>query len=717
MNTYKITANTEKEDSSDKETVRLLPMAETHMGGAETEYGKQSREMIISSSETKKCRAAVLMNPDRLRKRKSVSLGYGIAAAGLAGALLVVNTAGTVSASQRSRAEEPFLSGRQDQAGIDKSWWGKDSKSDTDQESTDRDIEALNRPVSYWDEEEILNRWNLDPDDFPSDQEEEAPDIPDEYIPYFQEVVSDATAWYSGATPPVVDLSKYSPRADAIRQEAANRAEKSVQDKTGRILDMSKSVISSAGSTRGQNLVSALQDGIYSRDVSAGTLVFGGIGQKKEDGPDSILTLGKTGDDRTNGPSSVTWFLQGRDETPGQTAEGSGENSDRTKEVTEITNSPAARESAGKELLPVKDELPGKEEPAGQNMPVVSPAFHYLLTPPFVYNMDPGAYLSEGADPLPLPPGVYPYVKPYKAAGKEPDDAEQILSDDHGSDSFNDDYEEAFADDSDSETNENNDSDRRKLTAADQRIPFRDYKCADGNSTFFSEGRKTIFIGDSRTVGMEMFCGGVPEEYWSAKNSMGYSWMVSTGIPNVEHLIDQNSDVVILMGVNDLGNVYNYIDYINMKAAEWKKLGARTFFVSVTPVDDSRSPNAKNSRIEYFNSYAQENLQDVYYIDAYSRIRHSFGSPDGIHFDGATYREIYRIIEFSLYRGWYEQNGLWFYFDCGKPLTGWQYLDGQWQYLDGYGVRWVKDGRVGDMSYIPLPDFTLSGEEIIGLSF
>ena len=37
--------------------------------------------------------------------------------------------------------------------------------------------------------------------------------------------------------------------------------------------------------------------------------------------------------------------------------------------------------------------------------------------------------------------------------------------------------------------------------------------------------------------------------------------------------------------------------------------------------------------------------------------------------------------------------------------------------MDGYGVRWVKDGHVGDMSYIPLPDFDMSGEEIIGLSF
>ena len=252
-----------------------------------------------------------------------------------------------------------------------------------------------------------------------------------------------------------------------------------------------------------------------------------------------------------------------------------------------------------------------------------------------------------------------------------------------------------------------------KRSPADIRIPLR-YPAASINSLdSFSDDRKTVFIGDSRTVGMEMYCGGNPDDYWSAKNSMGYSWMVSTGIPNVEYLIDENTDVVILMGVNDLGNVYQYIDYINQKAAEWKKLGARTFFVSVTPVDDGRSPNAKNSRIESFNAYAQENLQDVYYIDAYNRIRYTFGSPDGIHYDGSTYRDIYQIIDFYLYRGWYEQAGLWFYFDCGKPLTGWKYVDGQWQYMDGYGVRWVKNGRVGNLCCLPLPDVDGSQEKVL----
>ena len=66
---------------------------------------------------------------------------------------------------------------------------------------------------------------------------------------------------------------------------------------------------------------------------------------------------------------------------------------------------------------------------------------------------------------------------------------------------------------------------------------------------------------------MEMYVDALDNEYWSARNSMGYSWMVSTGVPQVEDLIDKDTDVIILMGVNDLGNLYNYADYINEKAA------------------------------------------------------------------------------------------------------------------------------------------------------
>ena len=38
---------------------------------------------------------------------------------------------------------------------------------------------------------------------------------------------------------------------------------------------------------------------------------------------------------------------------------------------------------------------------------------------------------------------------------------------------------------------------------------------------------------------MEMYVGGREDEYWCAKNSMGYSWMVDTAAPSV----DMNSPI------------------------------------------------------------------------------------------------------------------------------------------------------------------------------
>ena len=62
--------------------------------------------------------------------------------------------------------------------------------------------------------------------------------------------------------------------------------------------------------------------------------------------------------------------------------------------------------------------------------------------------------------------------------------------------------------------------------------------------------------------------------------------MVSTGVPQVEDQIEDNTAVIILMGVNDLYHVNDYISYINSKAAEWGNRGAQTYFVSVGPVQN-----------------------------------------------------------------------------------------------------------------------------------
>ena len=93
---------------------------------------------------------------------------------------------------------------------------------------------------------------------------------------------------------------------------------------------------------------------------------------------------------------------------------------------------------------------------------------------------------------------------------------------------------------------------------------------------------KLVFIGDSRTEGLRDAVN--DDSVWSCLSSMGYDWMVSTGVPQVEDQIEDNTAVIILMGVNDLYHVNDYISYINAKAAEWGDRGAQTYFVSVGPV-------------------------------------------------------------------------------------------------------------------------------------
>ena len=75
---------------------------------------------------------------------------------------------------------------------------------------------------------------------------------------------------------------------------------------------------------------------------------------------------------------------------------------------------------------------------------------------------------------------------------------------------------------------------------------------------------KLIFIGDSRTEGIRDAV--QDDSVWSCLSSMGYDWMVSTGVPQVEDEIEDNTAVIILMGVNDLYHVNDYLSYINEKA-------------------------------------------------------------------------------------------------------------------------------------------------------
>ena len=171
-----------------------------------------------------------------------------------------------------------------------------------------------------------------------------------------------------------------------------------------------------------------------------------------------------------------------------------------------------------------------------------------------------------------------------------------------------------------------------------------------------------FFIGDSRTV--QMYCylhddwngstvsrlaSGISEangDVWSSKGSMGLEWMKSTGVPNVEANFKSGTAVIILMGVNDLYNVNNYISYLNSKASTWTSKGANVYFVSVNPTSGSYAH--MNSNINNFNN-KMKNISGVKYIDTSSYlISNGFTATDGLHYDKATYQKIYNHVVSNL---------------------------------------------------------------------
>ena len=164
---------------------------------------------------------------------------------------------------------------------------------------------------------------------------------------------------------------------------------------------------------------------------------------------------------------------------------------------------------------------------------------------------------------------------------------------------------------------------------------------------------RMVFIGDSRTV--DMMNAVHDDSVWACKVSMGYQWMATEAVPAVEGYIDAGTAVIILMGVNDVYNISNYIGYTNQKAAEWAAKGATTYYVSVGPV--TSDPYVTNAEIESFNAALQANLSGVYYIDIYTYLtENGFSTVDGTHYPDNVSIAIYNYIIENLEEN---RDGLW----------------------------------------------------------
>lgn len=147
-----------------------------------------------------------------------------------------------------------------------------------------------------------------------------------------------------------------------------------------------------------------------------------------------------------------------------------------------------------------------------------------------------------------------------------------------------------------------------------------------------------IFVGDSRTVGMEYAVNN--DDYtWICEVGKGYYWL-KENIDQVDDYAQPGTKVIINLGVNDLGNASKYVELINSYVDLWTSEGIEIYYSAVTPVGDT---TVTNEQIESFNETLQAGLDSrVTWIDSYTYLlENGFSSSDGLHYNNATYKNLY----------------------------------------------------------------------------
>lgn len=169
----------------------------------------------------------------------------------------------------------------------------------------------------------------------------------------------------------------------------------------------------------------------------------------------------------------------------------------------------------------------------------------------------------------------------------------------------------------------------------------------------------TIFVGDSRTVGMKKAIKNKVDDtvHFVCKNGKGYMWFCSVALDEINSILEQSEEpmnIIILFGVNDLKNSEWYVNLIN-NLAENDWIEHYVYYTSVNPVNEQleeehKKKVRKNSEIEEFNEYIQNNISDfVGYIDTYTLLNNNdYTTVDGLHYDKSTYRTIFEYIEETL---------------------------------------------------------------------
>ncbi len=153
-------------------------------------------------------------------------------------------------------------------------------------------------------------------------------------------------------------------------------------------------------------------------------------------------------------------------------------------------------------------------------------------------------------------------------------------------------------------------------------------------------GTPLVFVGDSRTVQMQMAVGSSDKAY-IAKIGEGYSWFKNTALSEIPSYAGPGTTMIINFGVNDLANASKYINLVNSNIDAWTEAGITVYYAAVTPVGNCSS--VSNAQIESFNARLQSELDPrVHWLDGYTYLSQTgFSTPDGLHYSKDTYKSLY----------------------------------------------------------------------------
>lgn len=160
---------------------------------------------------------------------------------------------------------------------------------------------------------------------------------------------------------------------------------------------------------------------------------------------------------------------------------------------------------------------------------------------------------------------------------------------------------------------------------------------------------KYLFVGDSRYKGMEK-ANATDEDVFICEVGEGYDYLINQ-MNNIKYEIDDDTALIIGLGVNDLVNIDKYIDKINEMSQTFDCL---IYYMLVNPVDEEQETysgyHIKNDDIDYFNQEIIDRLdENVIVIDTNSYLNAiGFETQDGLHYTEETYENIYNYIKSQL---------------------------------------------------------------------